>query len=173
MSGFFTIFDYFFDMIRPTSREGCYHSCFSCLCGWFHCLGNIVRPDTMTIVAVNGSSYYDSSRFGEYLTGKVPLIEYYQFSSRLFSLGAHALIVSLSIAFAIYFPKLTSIWSIVVVIIGSLTISTCFVSFYIDIAHGVYILYLLDQEYLTQDKGDYRLSTETQGVSAYKSGLAI
>ena len=91
----------------------------------------------------------------------------------MFTLGAHALIVSLSIAFAMYFPKITSIWAIVIVIIGALTISTCFVSFYIDIAHGVYILYLLDQEYLSQDKVDYRLSTESQGVSAYKSGLAI
>jgi len=157
MSGFFTIFDYFFDLMRPVDQDCCYYKCFNCLCGWLHCLGDLVRPDALTIVAVNGSSYSNSSKFNEYLTGKAPLTEYYQFSSRLFSLATQALIISLSIAFAIYFPKVRSIEAIVIVIINAWTISTCFISFYPDLAQSVFILYLLDQECLVIGKDIYRL----------------
>ena len=157
MSGFFTIFDYFFDMIRPANQDCCYYKYFNCLFGWLKCLGSLIRPDALTIVAVNGSSYSNSAKFCEYLTGKAPLTEYYQFSSRLFSLATHALIISLSIAFAIYFPKVRSIESIVIVIINAWTISTCFISFYPDIAQSVFILYLLDQECLVKEKDNYQL----------------
>ena len=101
------------------------------------------------------------------------MTKFYQFSSRLFGLTAHALIMTLSIAFAIYFPKISSIEAMIIVILGSLVISTCFITFHVDLAQSLHILFLLDQEYIAEDKKEYRLESESQGVSTYHSGLAI
>jgi hypothetical protein len=57
--------------------------------------------------------------------------------------------VSLGIVFAIYFPKITSMLDLVLIVGGSLLVSTCFVTFHLDIAQTIQILYLLDQSYLS------------------------
>ena len=57
--------------------------------------------------------------------------------------------VSLGIIFAIYFPKITSMLDLVLIVGGSLLVSTCFVTFHLDIAQTIQILYLLDQSYLS------------------------
>ena len=63
MTGFFTIFDYFFDLFRPADKEGCYASCFNTCFGWFHHVGDVVRSDALTIVAISGCEYWESSRY--------------------------------------------------------------------------------------------------------------
>ena len=57
--------------------------------------------------------------------------------------------VSLGIVFAVYFPKITSMLDLVLVVGGSLLISTCFVTLHLDIAQALQLIYLLDQSYLT------------------------
>jgi hypothetical protein len=130
MTGFFTLFDLVFDMVRPVSTENCYAGCFKVACGWIHYLGDLVRSDGLTLVGLTGDSYWIAARYSEYVTGKAPLTEYYQFSSRIFSLAAHFFIVSLSIIYAVYFPKISSIDALLLVIVLSLAISTFFVSFH-------------------------------------------
>jgi len=61
--------------------------------------------------------------------------------------------VSLAIIFAVYFPKITSMFDMILIVGGSLLISTCFVTFHLDIAQTLHIIYLLDQSYLTSEKG--------------------
>ena len=78
-----------------------------------------------------------------------------------------------SIVFAIEVPKITSIYALLIIMLGSLLVSTCFITFHIDLAQSLHILFLLDQEYLSEDKREFRLSSEAQGVSNYHSGLAI
>ena len=85
----------------------------------------------------------------------------------------HALITTLAIAFSMYFPKIHSLSGITLIVMAALAMSTFFISLQVDIAESIQILYLLDQDYLICDRGDYRLQTETQGVSMYRSGLAI
>ena len=134
MTGFFSIFDFIFDLIKPVSREGCYTSCFNSMCRWCVCLGDLVRSDAMTMVVLTGNPYCNSARYCEYLCNKTPLTEYSQSSNRIFSLCAHCFIMCISIIFSLLFTTNTSIFALLIIVVGSLTIATFFVSLHADIA---------------------------------------
>lgn len=65
MTTFFTLFDFLFDIIKPIKTDTCYASCFKPVIGWFHYLGDLVRSDALSLVAVNGSGYWESSKYCE------------------------------------------------------------------------------------------------------------
>ena len=173
MTAFFSIFDYFFDLLRPASQEGCCFNCYNSVCCWYKNIGELIRSDAMILVSLTGNNYWRSSRYCEYLNRRAPLTQFFQFSSRLFSLTAHLFILCLSLIFAIEAMGLNSMYAMIIIIVGSLTISTFFISFMPDLGQSLEVLYLLDQEYISRDKEDYRLDSEGQGVSTYRSELAI
>ena len=160
-------------MVRPATPEDCHSTCFNCLCGWFHYLGDQVRTDALSIVGVVGYDFWKSSPRCENLSKKTPLSDFYQFESRLFSFCSHFFIGSLSILIAIYIGKVTSIEALGVVLVGSFIISTCFISFHLDLAQTIEIMYLLDQQYMAGVKQESAREYEKGGVSKYRTDLAI
>jgi hypothetical protein len=63
MTTFFTLFDFLFDMAKPVKTDNCYASCFGAILGWYHYVGDLVRSDALALVAVNGSAYWESSKY--------------------------------------------------------------------------------------------------------------
>ncbi len=100
----------------------------------------------MTMVALVGNPFCNSARYCEYLCDKSPITAYSQSCNRVYSLSSHFMITSLTIIFSVYFTKNTSIFSLMMIIAGALTISTFFVSLHADIAEAIQIVYLLDIE---------------------------
>ena len=153
MTSFFSLFDFLFDLIKPVNTTGQYASCFNSFCGCFVCLWDLVRSDAMTMVALTGSPFCNSARYCEYLCNKTPITEYSQSVSRIYSLGAHFFITALSIIFSVFFTNNKSIFALLLIIVGSLTISTFFISLHADTAEAIQIVYLMDQEFRKREKG--------------------
>ena len=108
---------------------------------------DLVRSDAMALVALTGDSYCNSARYCEYLCSKTPLTEYSQSVNRIYSLSAHFCIVGLTTIFARYFTENSSIFALVLIMIGALTVSTFFISLHADAAEALQIVYLMDQEF--------------------------
>ena len=57
--------------------------------------------------------------------------------------------------------------------VGSFLISTCFITFHLDLAQTIEIMYLLDQQYMTSVKQESARDCEKGEVSKYRTDLAI
>ena len=141
--------------------------------GWFHYIGDLVRSDALSLVAVNGSAYWESSIYCQELTEKNCLSGYFHLSTRVFSISAHCLVVSFAIIFAFYFPKISSVLDLILIIAGSLLICTCFVTFHLDISQTLHILFLLNQKYQASCKTDLRPKPSEDEVYDSQSNLAM
>lgn len=86
------------------------------------------------MVALAGNPFCNSARYCEYLCDKTPLTEYSQSCNRIYSLSSHFFITGLSIVFSVFFTNNTSIFAVLLIIGGSLTVSTFFVSLHADVA---------------------------------------
>lgn len=54
MNAFFISLDYLYDIIRPVDKDSYYASCFYYAGSWFHYLGDLIRSDGLTVVALTG-----------------------------------------------------------------------------------------------------------------------
>ena len=105
------------------------------------------------MVAIAGNPFCNSARYCEYLCNKTPLTAYSQSCNRIYSLSAHFLITGTAVIFSKYFTSNTSIYALLIIIAGSLTFSTFFISFHADLAEAIEIVYLLDQEFIYRERG--------------------
>jgi hypothetical protein len=107
----------------------------------------------MTMVALTGNPFCNSARYCEYLCNKTPLTEYSQSVNRIYSLASHFFIVGMAIIFSIVFTNNKSIFALLLIVVGTLTIATFFISLHADIAESIQIIYLMEQEFSNREKG--------------------
>lgn len=79
--------------------------------------------------------------------------------------------VGLSIIFSVLFTNNKSIYALLLIIVGSLTVATFFISIHADVAESLQIIYLMDQEFSSRARGDNRHKVEGLGVTTYRSDL--
>ena len=144
MTGFLTLLDYFFDLIKPASKndESCYGRCFSFACTCCSSVSDLVRSDTMTYINLAGIPYCNASRYCEYLVEKSFLMDGSQSASRTYRICAHFLIGSAVGIFGLYLKGTITAVTVFVVVGISLFISTYFISIHADAAEAMIILFL-------------------------------
>ena len=171
MTGFFSIFDFLLDFIKPSSSEnsynpGCYARChkFSCFC----CdkLSDLVRSDSMAFINISGNPYCNSSRYCEYLCERSDLTDESQSTSRAYRICAHFLIAGINAIFALYIKGNISLYAMLLIMIITLFISTLFISMHADAAEAIQVILLEDEEFNRREKDD---SFGMRQQSAYDS----
>lgn len=115
------------------------------------------------MVALAGNAFCNSARYCEYLCNKTPLTEYSQSVNRIYSLGSHFFIAALAVIFSVIFTSNSSIFALIIIIGGALTISTFFISLHADIAESIQVIYLMDQEFTDR----MRREKEEKGISKH------
>jgi hypothetical protein len=73
MVGFFSLGDFFFDLIKPDNYMGLYGRCYYPICGWLTSLFELVRSDSMAYINLTGLAYCNSSRYCEFLCNNTRL----------------------------------------------------------------------------------------------------
>jgi hypothetical protein len=134
ITSFFAIFDLLFDIFKPSSRESTYGCCCNYLCGFFLRIWDLVRSDAMSFVILSGNPICNSARYCEYLCHKSILTEYSQSCSRIYRISAHFFIAALTLLYSIFFTQNSSIYAFLIILIGTLAISTFFISMHADAA---------------------------------------
>lgn len=99
MTGFFTVGDYIFDLIKPKETRGraaggC-ANLFNKSCSCCTKVFDLVRSDAMAYINLTGNPYCNSARYCEYLCDKSMIMEGSQTASRTYRLSAHMMIASI------------------------------------------------------------------------------
>lgn len=151
MTGFFSIGDYIFDFIKPDEEEnpdGFYTNCFNSVCSICVRMFDLVRSDSMAYINLAGNPYCNSARYCEYLCDQSLLTESSQSTSRSYRICAHFLIAG-GIAIAGLYLKGTgiSLYTIGLLIVLGIFISTFFISIHADAAEAIQIIFLEDEQF--------------------------
>ena len=148
MTGFFTIGDYIFDLVKPSDNqeEGCCAECFNFCCNCCLKVFDLVRSDAMTYINAAGTPYCNAARYCEYITDKSLLLEGSQSASRTYRICAHLLIAGAAGILGLYVKGTIGALSILFIVIAALFISTFFISIHADAAEAIIILFLNNEE---------------------------
>ena len=148
MTGFFSLGDYLFDLIKPSNEddEGCYASCFNFTCKACIKVFDLVRSDSMAYINAAGIPYCNSARYCEYLTDKSLLLDGSQSASRTYRICAHLAIASVVGILGLYLKGTITASIILFIVFASLIISTFFISIHADAAEALVILFLNNEE---------------------------
>lgn len=139
MTGFFSIGDFFFDLIKPSDNDNddttCKAKVFSTSC----CRGitkvfDLVRSDAMAYINLTGNSYCNSARYCEYICDQSRILEYSQSCSRLYRFGAHLFIAGIIGIMSLYMKGAIAPFASMVIVIMTIFVCTFFVSIHADIA---------------------------------------
>lgn len=158
MTGFFSIFDYIFDFLKPETEEnpdGCYTNCFNSACGLCLKVFELVRSDSMAYINLAGNPYCNSARYCEYICDQSLLMDNSQSTSRAYRICAHFLIAA-GVAILALYIKGTNISAYVIAFILALTIfvETFFISIHADAAEAIQIIFLEDEEFHKRSRED-------------------
>ena len=136
MTGFLSILDAIFDFLRPSSDQldSCYNKTFWKACFCCNNIFDFVRTDALAHVNLTGNPYCNSSRYCELLCRKSITVEYAQSSSRVYRLSAHFLVMGIVGVISLYILGNISIYAEVLVLVGTIFISTMFISYHADSA---------------------------------------
>lgn len=148
MTGFFSVGDYLFDLIKHSDKEegGCCASCVNYVCTGCLKVFDLVRSDAMAYINASGVPYCNSARYCEYLTDKSLLLEGSQSASRTYRICAHFLIAGIVGILGLYLKGSITALTILFIIMASLFISTFFISIQADAAEALIILFLNNEE---------------------------
>lgn len=147
MTGFFSLGDWLFDIIKPSPTMGENHPCnkfHRTACRPCHNLFDIVRSDAMGYVYLSGNPYCNSARYCQYLCDNSAAVEAAQTTSRAYRLGAHMLIASITTIIALYFRHKILPTYVLVIIFTSMFISTFFISLHADASEAILISFMAD-----------------------------
>lgn len=145
MTGFFTLGDYLFDLIKPrvTSKPTSMHvRCWKTCCGSCTKLFSLVRSDAMGYINIAGNPYCNSARYCEYLSNNSYIVEQDQTSSRTYRLCAHLAIAGIVGLICLYVKGTIAPISLLVMFFLSLFISTFFISLHADAAEAIAISFM-------------------------------
>lgn len=148
MTGFFSLGDMIFDMLKPSPTMGPNHCCtktHKTLCAPCHKVFDLVRSDAMGYIYLSGNPYCNSARYCEYLCDNSASVEAAQTTSRAYRLGAHLLIASATAIFALYVRHQILPTVILVIMFISMFISTFFISIHADAAEAILISFMTDE----------------------------
>lgn len=148
MTGFFSLGDMIFDMLKPSPTMGPNHCCtktHKTLCAPCHKVFDLVRSDAMSYIYLSGNPYCNSARYCEYLCDNSASVEAAQTTSRAYRLGAHLLIASATAIFALYVRHQILPTVILVIMFISMFISTFFISIHADAAEAILISFMTDE----------------------------
>jgi len=98
MTGFFSIGDYLFDLVKPrvdAVKTGCYYKTFNTACSPCTKVFDLVRSDAMAYINIAGNPYCNAARYCEYLSDKSVVLEGGQSASRTYRLCAHLFIAGI------------------------------------------------------------------------------
>jgi hypothetical protein len=149
ITGYFSIVDYLFDLIKPPSRndeDSAYSSYFNFACGSCLKLLDLVRSDSMAYINLTGVPFCNSARYCEYLCDKSLILDESQSTSRTYRLCAHFLIAGLVGILSMYIAGEITGTLVALILVLSLFISTYFISIHADAAEAIIILFLNNEE---------------------------
>lgn len=149
MTGFFTVGDYIFDLIKPRvtqSKDDCYKKCHGKLCSPCKKVFDLVRSDAMAYINITGNPYCNSARYCEYLSDNSGCLDDSQSASRIYRLGAHMLIAGIVGIISLYIKGMIVPTAILVMLFASLFISTFFISIHADAAEALCISFIDNEE---------------------------
>ena len=140
MTGFFTIGDYFFDMLIKSSSDCCL-GCLNVCCSPCLKLFEMVRSDAMAFIFLTGNPYCNAARCCEYMCDQSQFMES-QGVSRTYRLSAHILIAGINAILALYLKGEVSPMTLLIVICLSIFISTFCISVHADSSDSLLIAFL-------------------------------
>lgn len=149
MTGFFTIGDYIFDLIKPSISSpptSCYRKTHTKCCNPFKKVFDLVRSDAMAYIHITGNPYCNSARYCEYLCDNSAAVEESQTTSRSYRLSAHMLIGGIVSIICLYVKGKIVPTVVLVMIFISLFISTFFISIHVDAAEAIAISFIDNEE---------------------------
>lgn len=149
MTGFFSLGDYIFDLIKPNGKsndQGCYATCFDTVC--FPCtkIFDLVRSDAMAYINIAGNPYCNAARYCQYLSDKSVVLESGQSASRTYRLCAHLLIAGVVGVICLYIKGEIAPTALFVIFLASIFISTFFISVHADAAEAIAISFMDNEE---------------------------
>lgn len=137
MTGFFSVFDLIFDLIKPDENanpNGAYTRCYRAVCVCCIRIFDLVRSDSMAYINLTGNPFCNSSRYCEYLCGRSIIMDYSQSTSRAYRFCAHFLIVGIMALLALYIKGVISIYALLIIMVQSIFIATLLISIHADAA---------------------------------------
>jgi len=91
----------------------------------------------MAYISLTDNPFCNSARYCEYLCDKTIITRNTQTSSRIYRVCAHFFIVGLTVIYTMLATDNKSIYALGLIIFGSLTISTFFISLHADGAEAI------------------------------------
>lgn len=149
MTGFFTIGDYIFDLVKPpvtAKKSGCYYKTFKTCCNPCVKLFDLVRSDAMAYINIAGNPYCNAARYCEYLSDNSVILEQSQSTSRSYRICAHMLIAGIVGILALYIKGSILPTCMLLIIVLSLFISTYFISIHADAGEAIAISFMDNEE---------------------------
>lgn len=149
MTGFFTIGDYLFDMIKPSvssSPTSCYKRTHRTCCSPCRKVFDLVRSDAMGYIHITGNPYCNAARYCEYLCDNSAAVEESQTTSRSYRLSAHMLIAGVVSIICLYVKGRIVPTVILVMILCAIFIATFFISIHADAAEAIAISFIDNEE---------------------------
>lgn len=145
MTGFFTLGDYLFDLIKPgvsSSVTGVHNRCWNTCCGPCNKVFALVRSDAMAYINIAGNPYCNSARYCEYLSSTSYAVEQDSTTSRTYRLCSHLTIAGIVGIICLYVKGTIAPISLLVMLFLSLFISTFFISLHADAAEAIAISFM-------------------------------
>lgn len=149
MTGFFSLGDYIFDLVKPRAKrdsEDCYPSCFNTVCSPCTKIFDLVRSDAMAYINIAGNPYCNAARYCEYLSDKSVVLEAGQSASRTYRLCAHMLIAGVVGLICLYIKGEIVPTALFVIFLVSIFIATFFISVHADAAEAIAISFMDNEE---------------------------
>lgn len=147
MTGFFTLGDYIFDLLKGESDGGCWDRFLGCFCGPCLHLFELVRSDAMAYINLTGNPYCNSARTCEYLCDNSRVMENSQTFSRGYRISSHLLLAGINGILALYIKGFIAPSALLVIFALTFFISTFFISIHADAAEAITITFLANEEW--------------------------
>ena len=172
MGAFFTIIDYIFDLLRPTSLEPptCYRSFYGRV---LKCCGdvfNLVRSDAMTYINMSGNPFCNAARYCEFINYQFELTQNNQSISRGYRVCAHMLIAGIAgILNLLLQGDMTNLPILTTVFVLSLFVSTFWISLHADACESFQILFMMNWNFTKERAGVETASTGDKKMKVFRN----